>query len=158
MTYHQKKFDEVLVGDVSDRIVKGASKIKLDGKIVEVIDLMTANPLSRKVYVVDDDGKYVGTVNTETILRLIGYRVGVRESGGTSFYRFLRDVLKEDVKDIMVKGKTVTTETKLTAALEIMLNEHLNDLPVVDQEGKLTGELISIELFLEGRRVFEEKE
>ncbi len=70
--------------------------------------------------------------------------------------RFLKDALKEEAGHIMVKGTTVTGDTKLTTALDIMVNEHLNDLPVVDAEGKLLGELISLELFEEGRQLFDE--
>jgi len=94
-------------------------------------------------------------VSTESVLRLMGYRLGIREYGGTSFIRFLKDTLKERADDIMVKGRTVTRETKLSAAMKIMIEDHLNDLPVVNGEGRLVGELISLELFLAGKKVFE---
>jgi len=158
MPYGDKKFSDVLVCDVYDKIVLKPSQLRKDAKINDAIEQMIANPLSRKVYVVDDDGKYVGTVSTETILRLIGYRVGVRDGGGISFYRSLRDMFKEDVKSIMVKGRAVTKTDTLTYAMTIMMEDHLNDLPVVDAENHLVGELVSLELFLEGRRVFEPKE
>lgn len=157
MPYHEKKFDELLVADVFERIVKKPSVVHEDAPIGEAIGQMLANPLSRKVYVVDADGKYKGTVNTDTILRLIGYRVGVRDSGNLSFIRFMRDAFKEDVRSIMTRGRAVIKEMKLTEAMKIMLDDHLNDLPVVDQDGKLIGELVSLELFLEGKRVFESK-
>jgi CBS domain-containing protein len=157
MPYREKKFSDMLVGDVYDKIVLKASQVKRDAPIGDAIDQMLANPLSRKVYVTDDNGKYIGTVSTEAILRLIGYRVGVRDSSSLAFFRFLRDMFKEDVQSIMVKGRTVTRDTVLTSAMKIMMDDHLNDLPVVDADGKLIGELVSLELFLEGKRVFEEK-
>ncbi len=156
MPYKEKRFSELLVSDVAAKLVQSASQVRAKAPIGDVIDSMLANPLSRKVYVVDEQGRYIGTVNTETILRLIGYRVGVRKDGGISFMRFLKDALKEEAGHIMVKGTTVTGDTKLTTALDIMVNEHLNDLPVVDAEGKLLGELISLELFEEGRQLFDE--
>ena len=55
----------------------------------------------------------------------------------------------------MVKGSTVCKDTKLTTALDIMVNEHLNDLPVVDENGVLIGELNSLELFEEGKILFD---
>jgi len=156
MPYREKLFSEMKVNDVYDKIVLKASKVSHDATIREAIELMIANPLSRKVYVVDAQDRYVGTVNTETILRLLGYRVGVRKEGGMSFVRFLRDAFKEDVEGIMVKGQTVKASTRLTDALDIMLREHLNDLPVVDDDGRLVGELVSLEMFLVGRALFEE--
>ncbi|KQM12129.1 hypothetical protein AOA80_04105 [Methanomassiliicoccales archaeon RumEn M1] len=156
MSYREKTFSELMVGDVAAKLVQTASTVSADASIREVIDRMTSNPLSRKVYVVDAEGRYMGTVSTETILRLIGYRVGVRKDGGLSFVRFLRDALKEEAGHIMVKGTTVTKETKLTAALDIMVNEHLNDLPVVDANGILVGEMASLGLLEEGKILFDE--
>lgn len=158
MPYRDKVFGDLLVGDVFERIVKEPAVVHNDSSIREAIDKMIQNPMSRKVYVVDSDGKYMGTVTTETILRLLGYRVGVRDSSSLSFIRFLRDALKEDVERIMVRSKTVTKDTKLSKAINIMFNEHLNDLPVVDAQGKLIGELISLELFIEGRELFDENQ
>ena len=158
MPQDEKRFDDVLVADVYDKIVLRPSQVGEGATIGEVIDQMLANPVSRKVYVVDGGGRYKGTVSTETILRLMGYRVGVREGGGLSFYRFLRDTLKENVQGIMVKGRTVGRGDRLTAAMRIMIEDHLNDLPVVDEGGRLVGELVSLELLLQGKHVFEPKE
>lgn len=154
----EKRFEDVLVDDVFDKFVLKASQVGKGATIAMVIDQMLANPVSRKVYVIDAEGRYVGTVSTETVLRLMGYRLGIREYGGASFIRFLRDTLKERVDDFMVKGRTVTRQTKLTAAMKIMIEDHLNDLPVVDAEGRLEGELVSQELMLAGKKVFEAKD
>ena len=156
MSYREKTFSELAVGDVAAKLVQTASTVGPKASIREVIEKMVANPLSRKVYVVDEQGRYLGTVSTETILRLIGYRVGVRKDGGLSFVRFLKDALKEEARHIMVKGTTVTRETKLVAALDVMVNEHLNDLPVVDADGVLVGEMASLELLEEGKILFDE--
>ncbi len=156
MSYREKTFSDLMVGDVAAQLVQTASTVRSNASIREVIDKMVSNPLSRKVYVVDEQGRYMGTVSTETILRLIGYRVGVRKEGGLSFVRFLKDAFKEEAGHIMVKGMTVTKETKLTAALDIMVNEHLNDLPVVDASGVLVGEMASLELLEEGKLLFDE--
>ena len=98
----------------------------------------------------------MGAVTTETLLRLLGYRVGVREFAGHSLWRMFKDVLKEDVDKVFIKIPPVKQTEKLTQALQIMLDNHVNDLPVVDEEGKLVGELNSMEIFLKGRQLFEE--
>lgn len=149
-----KKFSDLLVADVYDQVVKTPARLRKDASIREAIELMIQNPLSRKAYVVDDDGRYLGTVNSETVLRLLGYRVGVRDSGGLSFIRFLFDAFKEDVGGIMVKGRTITKDTALVKATEIMVTDHLNDLPVVDEKGRLIGELVSLELFVQAKELF----
>ena len=154
MSGSEKKLIDTLVGDVYDLVVEEPSRIKKDGQIKDVIEMMLQNPVSRKVYVVDDDGKLVGMVNTETVLRLIGYRVGVWELGVMSFYRFMRDMFKEEVSTLFSPTRSVTRETKLTEALSIMVQDHVNDLPVVDPDGILIGELVSLEMFLKGKDLF----
>jgi CBS domain-containing protein len=149
-----KRFSETLVNDVFDLIVKGATTVSVEDTMSDVIEGMLGNPVSRKVYVVDRQGKLLGMVNTDTVLRLIGYRTGVRELGAMSFYRFLRDMFKEKVSTLMSPTRAVTKENSLKDALDIMIRDHVNDLPVVDAEGRIIGELVSLELFLKGRELF----
>lgn len=154
MAETDKRFSETLVNDVFDLIVKGATTVSVEDTMSDVIEGMLGNPVSRKVYVVDGQGKLLGMVNTDTVLRLIGYRTGVRELGALSFYRFLRDMFKEKVGTLMSPTRAVTKENSLKDALDIMIRDHVNDLPVVDGEGRIIGELVSLELFLKGRELF----
>lgn len=156
MASRDKPFIELLVRDAFEDAVKEASVVRRGTNLRDVIDKMLENPKSRKVYVVDETDKLIGTVTTETLLRLIGYRVGVRQTGALSFYKFLRDTLKEDVGGVMVDPIRITMDTKLVDALQMMLERHLNDLPVVDSEGRIIGELYSLELFAKARHLFSE--
>jgi len=156
MAQAEKAFIEQVVRDVFEDSVRKASVVKRGAKLREAIDRMLENPETRKVYVVDDQEKLVGMVTTEVMLRLIGYRVGVRETGAVSFYRFLKDILKEDVEGVMVDAVKTTMDTKLVDALLMMLERHLNDLPVVDSEGRIIGELCSLDLFAKARYLFDE--
>jgi CBS domain-containing protein len=156
MVEMKKSFADLLVGDVYDLVLKEPSTVKTGAKIREVFDELLTHPVSRKVYVVDEEGKLLGAVTTQTLLRLLGYRVGVREFAGLSLWKLMRDMLKEGVEGIFIKIPPVKADDKLTKALQIMLDEHVNDLPVVDADGKLVGELNSQEIFQKGRELFEE--
>ena len=102
---------------------------------------------SQKAYVVDDDNKLVGTITMETVLKQIGYIYGVRQPGIMSFFKFVSGILKEDVTDFMEKNPVkVTKEDKILDALKMMVENHLNDLPVVDENGTVIGELNGIEI------------
>lgn len=150
------KFSETKVGDVFDDMVTKPSVVQKGAKIRQIIDLMIENPLSRKAYVVDSNEKLLGMVNTETLLRLVGYRIGVRKSGGVAFYQFLRDSLKEEIDDMMTPVIPIKKDTMLTDAIELMVKQHLNDLPIVDEDGKLIGEMISLNIFKKARDLFED--
>jgi CBS domain-containing protein len=153
MPYKNKRFTDLIVSDVADKLIVEPSTVSQDANIKRLIDVMLEDPVARKVYVVNPEGKLVGMVTTETILRLIGYRVGVR-TGTLSFYKFLRDTLKEEVRDVMESPISIKAESKLTDALLKMLEEHMNDIPVVDDEGRIVGELNSLELFSQARDLF----
>ncbi|MGD0818034.1 MAG: CBS domain-containing protein [Methanomassiliicoccales archaeon] len=156
MVEMKKSFSDLLVEDVYELVVKDPSTINEGSKIREVFDEFLKHPVSRKVYVINEEGKLIGAVTTETLLRLLGYRVGVREFANWSLWRLMRDMLKEGVEGVLLKVPTLKRSDKLTKALKIMVEDHFTDLPVVDDEGKLIGELNSYEIFTKGRELFEE--
>jgi CBS domain-containing protein len=156
MVEMKKSFSDLLVEDVYDLVIQNPTTIDSGSKIRKVFDEFLNNPVSRKVYVLNDEGKYMGAVTTETLLRLLGYRVGVREFANWSLWRLMRDMLKEGVEGVIDKVPAVKRGDKLTKALQIMVEDHFTDLPVVDDDGKLIGELNSIEIFTKGRELFEE--
>ena len=51
---------------------------------------------------------------------------------------------------------TITDDHKVLDALKKMVEYHLNDLPVVDSDGRIVGELLSLELMLEAKKIFKE--
>jgi CBS domain-containing protein len=152
----KKSFSDLMVEDVYDLVVKDPTTIDSGAKIRQVFDEFLNNPVSRKVYVLNEEGKYMGAVTTETLLRLLGYRVGVREFANWSLWRLMRDMLKEGVEGVIEKVPSVKRSDKLTKALQIMVEDHFTDLPVVDDDGRLIGELNSFEIFMKGRELFEE--
>ena len=156
MVEMKKSFSDLLVEDVYELVVKDPTTVDSGSKIHQVFDEFLKNPVSRKVYVVNAEGKLMGAVTTETLLRLLGYRVGIREFADWSLWRLMRDMLKEGVEGVFDKVPTVKRTDKLTKALKIMVESHFTDLPVVDDEGKLVGELNSYEIFTKGKELFEE--
>ncbi len=151
MVEMKKSFSDLLVEDVFELIVKDPTTIDSGSKIRQVFDEFLNSPVSRKVYVLNEEGQLMGAVTTETLLRLLGYRVGVREFANWSLWRLMRDMLKEGVEGVIDKVPTVKRSTKLVKALQIMVEDHFTDLPVVDDDGKLIGELNSYEIFTKGR-------
>lgn len=151
----EKSFQETLVGDVYEILVQEPVVIRQGTKIRDAIEEMLRNPTSHVVYVVDDDMKLVGAVTTTAVLEMIGYKVGVMGASTLSFLRFMRDTLKDDIGSAMRKVSSVKRETRITDALNIMIRNRWDSLPVVDDEGRLVGELVSLELFHKGKDLFE---
>jgi predicted transcriptional regulator len=158
MSADDKRFLDSSVADVFEKVGQPASIVDEKAKLGDVVDAMVKNPLSRKVYVVDKEQKVLGVVDADTVLKLIGHRVGVQRNAGLPVFSFLTETLKENATDFMRKVRPVTRNTQLTAALQIMLDDKMADLPVVDENGRIIGELISIEMLSRAGRMFEREE
>jgi len=152
-----KDIRDIKVGEVYEIMVGKPALVYEDAILKDAIEAMTENLTSRKVYVVDHEGYLKGVITTETMLRQVGYKLGVRETGVVSWIKYVSGILKDNVTDYMEKNPvTVTDNHKVLDALRKMVEYHLNDLPVVDEEGKIVGELLSIELILEAKKAFKE--
>jgi CBS domain-containing protein len=120
--------------------------VRTDASIREAVDAMIANSDSHKGYALDSDGKLAGTITLEVLLRHAAYRLGVRSAGMTSFLRMLAEIEDERVDQVMAKSVRVSQDELLLNATKLMVEHHLNDLPVVDSENKLIAELHGIDI------------
>ncbi|MEM2901092.1 MAG: CBS domain-containing protein [Thermoplasmata archaeon] len=152
-----KMVKEELVGDVFERIVTTPAKVSRGQTLKEAVEAILKVPITRKVYVVDSTGKLEGVIKVETILRHAGYRMGVRKSGIASYFKMLSEVFKDKVEDIMEKPITVTKKDTIARATKLMVENHLNDLSVVDENGILIGEINSMEILSASIKLFEDK-
>lgn len=150
----RKCVDQQNVGDVYELVVGEPATVRLGAKLRDAVECMIINPVSQRVYVVDKKGKLAGAITMQTLLREVGHRIGARKQGMVSFLRFLNNVLKDDVDGFMEKKPTaVTKEDSLIEATRLMVEKGLNNLPVVDTDGKLIGELNGLEILVACREV-----
>lgn len=148
-------FRDLVVEDVHEIMIGKPAVVKEDDQLKDAVEALTKNLISRKVYVVDGEGKLKGVITIETLLKQVGYRVGVRETGMISFFKFLSGIFKENVTEFMEKPVTVTNRDKVLDALRLMVEHHLNDLPVIDDKGRIVGELNSLEILIQTEKIFE---
>ncbi len=99
----EKRFQDTLVGDVYEILVQEPVMLEQGRRVRDAIDEMLRNPTSHTVYVIDDDMKLIGAITTATLLELIGHKVGVLGTSALSFYRFMRDTLGDEIKDVVQK-------------------------------------------------------
>lgn len=147
---------DVKVADVHETMVGKPALVYENALLKDAVEAMTVNHISRKVYVIDSEGKLLGMISLETLLKQVGYRVGVRETGVISFLKFVTGIFKGNVTEFMEKPVTITNEHKVLDALKKMVEYHLNDLPVIDENGKIIGELNSLEILVQAKQIFDE--
>lgn len=142
------------VNNLFDVIVSAPATVSPDSNLRDALDAIVSSGVTRKAYVVDEEGRLRGTITVETLMRHAAYRLGARPPGVISWFRFLRDMEGDQVTDFMVKPVPVTKETTLVEIVRRVVEEHLNDFPVVDGEGKLLGEVNTHNLLKHARSVF----
>jgi len=143
-----KPIGEIRVSDVlenAEKTVRPAT-VRHDAVMRDAVEAIIKDSETRKVYVLDDDGKLVGTITLETLLRYGGYRLGVRSTGMTSFLRMLAEISKDKVTTVMTKPVKISSDELLVNVTRLMVEHHLNDLPVVDKDNRLVDELNGLDI------------
>ena len=142
-----ERLEQLRVGDFDQLISQMPPAVQKSAVLGQVIEVMLARPRSRKVYVIDVEGNLVGAVGSESIIKLVAHRAGIRENSAKPFIELIRQVLREGVEQAMEKAQPVKPSTPLMVALSVLHDQHLTEVPVVDDDHKLIGELVGLELF-----------
>ena len=143
-----KPIGDIRVSDVIAEVGKTSkpATVSMEASLKDAVEAIVENSDTRKVYVVDNDGKIKGTITLETLLRHAGYRWGVRSTGVTSLLRMLAEIGNGKVTEIMVKPVKVLNDEMLVNVTKLMVEYHLNDLPIVDDNNVLIGELNGLDI------------
>lgn len=149
----EKSYKDVTVGDIlsSARKVPPAT-VGEDAVFKEAVEAMIRDSETRKVYVLDANSRLVGTITLETLMRYAGYSLGVRKTGITSFLKMLGEISDDKVTEFMSKPIRVFEDELLVNVAKLMVEHHLNDLPIVNRDNILVGELNGLDILRESKK------
>jgi CBS domain-containing protein len=149
-----KPIKDIRVADVLADVPKvaEAATVLKTATLRQAVEAMVKDSETRKVYVVDEEHKLVGTITLETLMRHTGYLLGVRKTGMTSFLRMLGEISDDKVTEVMNKPVKVSSNELLVNVTKMMVENHLNDLPVVDDTGRLVAELNGLDILKSGMK------
>lgn len=136
----------VQVKEAYEAFIKDCVTVKSGSMIHKAIEEMLKDPSAQTVYVVDAKGILLGIIPLRDLIRLASARYGLRAKGIGSFINYFRDIMKDDVDDLMRPPIKVKLTDTLNKALKMMESYDLENLPVVDDDDKLLGELNGIEI------------
>jgi len=151
---------ERMADELSFRYVRDAFRLVVTDPIIvnprmilnEVVDRVLADPRTRSAYVVDDNRRLLGMIGLNQMLKAIESSLSLFDKD-RPVVRSKRGVLPFSVEEYMVKPVTVYQDDKLITALRKMIDNSMEDLPVVDDDGVLLGELNGFEILLLGSEV-----
>ena len=138
--------EDLRVEDIYSKYDIEPSIVNHGDPVWKMVAALITRPRGRNVYVVDEEEKLIGMISFRDILRVTNARLGARRAGVVGFVKYLGDLFREDVDGLMRDPITVKPKTPLLDALKMMEECKLNDIPVVDEEKKIVGELSGMEI------------
>jgi len=158
---------ERLADEFSFRYVRDAFKLIVTEPIIvtrdmglrEVVERVLEDPRTRSAYVVDSRHRVVGMIALREMLEAIEGSLSLFERRHPPARgRSRRKSVPFSVQEHMFKPVTVTEDDRLIDALGKMMEHGQEDLPVVDEDGVLIGELNGFEILLLGSEVMRRQE
>jgi len=153
---------ERMADELSFRYVRDAFRLVVTDPIIvtrqmnlhDVVDRVLADPRTRSAYVIDDGRRLLGMIGLEQMLTAIESSLSLFDKDRPLVGRGgKRGPLPFSVEEYMVNPVTVYQDDKLITALRKMIDNGMEDLPVVDDDGILLGELNGFEILLLGSEV-----
>lgn len=143
----------VMVKDIRNMITRSASIVKEDDPLLKIAEEVVKDPRTRSVYVVDKKGILKGIIPVLELIQYLYYKYIPQEY---IFYRFPLALSGEPLaKDIMLHPVYAHDTESITDALKKMFKNNLKEIPVVDENMKIIGDLNILELisaWIEGSR------
>lgn len=133
------------VRDCMHSISAGVDIVRPNDSVEDVVNAVSRDPASRAVYVVDDDGRLLGTISVRQLLLVLGARyTGDRGSG------IAREIMATCARDLMDAPISVDADDDIGVALRHAVKDELYDIPVVEG-GKVVGNLDCLEIIVNCR-------
>ena len=125
--------------------------VRPEDSLKTVIKAMLESPKTLNAYVVDNDGKLVGVISVWDILQAtVAHDPDTLNSGSPSILfdrEFIeRYAFSENAEDLMREPVCVDLTHTLRRAYKLMIEHGLTEIPVVNNQGRIIGDLTMLEL------------
>jgi len=140
------------VSDIRELLVQKATSVYENDSVYTVIDKLLENPISRHVYVTDENNKMVGSIRMNNLIEYIfPFETYWLKK---NYDDYIEVFYRETAGEIMTKDFVyVKNETTLGEMVLIMDKTKINEMPVLDNENNICGEVNFLEVlrFIQSR-------
>jgi len=134
------------VKEVYHYLTKTAPVLKSGSSIKEVISLLLRDPFSRSVYIIDDNEFLVGIISTLQLMKLTHLLKGHKTMQKNDIYNAVKISNAKVAGDIMHPPVYVYETDNVFDILDKMIQEDFQELPVVNKDKKVIGDLNCLEI------------
>jgi Mg/Co/Ni transporter MgtE len=147
MSEEGKKFSEELVKDAEKLIVSDPASVETGTDVFTAVEAVLKEPRTKSVYVLDERQKLIGLITVHELLKVSSIQVGAhKRKRFLGFFKYMNLLYSETVDEVMRNPCSVRMDDKLIHALQLMEEFSLLDIPVVDGNDRLIGELSGLEV------------
>lgn len=137
---------DLRVKDIHHLLVENPASLPAGAPLRDVLAKMIEDLRTRQVYVVDDECRLLGTVRMNSVVEyLFPYNATIQHSNSL-YALYIPKVGAQTAADLMISPPVrVTGETTLGEMARLMIKEGVNELPVVDEQEHLIGQVNTYE-------------
>ncbi len=144
----EEKLSKVKVKDIMHLIVKKSTTISKDSSLDQLLSKILEDTTSRHVYVVNEGNKLIGSVRLNNTIKYLFPAISLQENTDVfEIGSYMEYSNAQKVEDIM---NTVCSyafdDSMISDVIRIMIREKTNELPVVNKEFKVIGEINVLEI------------
>jgi len=127
------------------KLLTKPSLVNENASLKEVVESITEDPKTRAVYVIDDDKKLKGIIVLKAVLKSAFLESIPEPYLSFSSLMSVRPKIKE-ARDMMVPPIYVKERNTIKDAFILMMQNDLEEIPVVDDDLKVIGDLNMLEI------------
>ena len=144
----EEKLSKIKVKDIKNLVIENATILTLEATLDELLEKIVEDPRSRHVYVVDNNEKLVGSVRLNQVVQYLFPTITLLQTSDTNnLSDFLLFSDASCIKDIMTEPPNfVYEDTTISEMIEIMTKEKINELPILNSNQNIVGEVNILEV------------
>ena len=133
---------DMKVKDIRHLLVEDPATISPSASLLEVLEEMKKDLRTRHVYVVDTEDRLLGTVRMGSVVEYLFPFDAVIEQDTPLYETYVPRLDAKTAADLMhTPPVRVTEETSLGEMARLLIREAINELPVVDGNERLIGQV-----------------
>jgi len=141
----EKKLSGYFVSDVRFIHTQLPVTIKANDSICSILKAGILEKRCRNIYVVDVNDILLGVIRIKDILRNL-FPVTSLSSGISDGLNSLSALTADTAEKLMIKARCVMESTPLNKVSLMLINENLFELPVVDNNNRIIGQVDASEI------------
>jgi len=138
----------VKVRDIKQLIIQNPSVLDENSSLEDLLKEIIKDTRSRHVYIINKQNKLVGSVRlNNTIQYMFPATSLLQESETLQIGSYMMYSSAKTIKDIMTTNPNyVFKDTSLSEMIKIMIREKVNELPVINKDHQIIGEVNFLEV------------